>query len=64
MTMAINKPFLKILSIGTIFENLTFQGHPRSKVIALNESPYMISYICVIQLKSVSLIFFEIFVKN
>ena len=46
------------------FACLTFQGHPRSKVIALNESPYMISYMSVIQTKSLSLIVFEIIIEN
>ena len=29
--------------------SLTFQGHPTSKVISPFESPYMISYLCLIQ---------------
>ena len=36
---------------------------PRSKVISPNESPYVISYRCTIQMKSLSLIVFEIFAK-
>ena len=40
--------------------SLIFQGHPRSNFIASNESPYMISYMSVIQTKSVSVIVFEI----
>ena len=36
---------------------------PRSKVMAPNESPYMISYMSIIQMKSLSLIVFVILVK-
>ena len=36
--------------------NLTFQGHPRSKVVAQNEGPYMISNTSVIQVKSVIMV--------
>ena len=35
----------------------------RSKVKAPNESPYMISYMSTIQMKSLSLTIFEIFAK-
>ena len=49
-----------LTEIGRLTSILTFQGHPRSKVIAKNESPHMISYLCVIQTKSVSVIVFEI----
>ena len=38
---------------------LTFDLGPRSKVIAPNESPYRISYMSTIQMKSLSLIVFE-----
>ena len=47
-----------------VLADLTFQGHPRSKVMASNESPYMVSYLSVIQPKSLSLMVFEIFAKN
>ena len=43
---------------------LTFDLGPRSKVMAPNESPYMISYMSTIQTESVSLTVFEIFEKN
>ena len=43
-----------------VLADLTFQGHPRSKVMASNESPYMISYMSVIQPESLSLIVSEI----
>ena len=33
---------------------LTFDLDPRSKVMAPNESPYMISYMSIIQMKSIS----------
>ena len=36
---------------------------PRLKVMAPNGSPYMISYMSLIQMKSLSLIVFVIFVK-
>ena len=42
---------------------LTFVHDPRSKVMAPNESPYMISYMYIIQMKSLFLIVFEIFAK-
>ena len=42
---------------------LTFDLDPRSKVMAPNESPYMISYTCIIQMKSLSLIVSKIPVK-
>ena len=35
----------------------------RSKVMAANESPYMISYLSVIQMKSLSVMVFEIVTK-
>ena len=50
-----------------IFEenlHLTFDLKSRSKVMAPNESPYMISYMSTIQMESLSLIVFEIFEKN
>ena len=43
---------------------LTFDLDPRSKVMAPNESPYMISYMCIIQMKSLSFIVSEIFAKK
>ena len=42
---------------------LTFDLDPRSKVMAPNESPYMISYMYIIQMKSLSLIVSKILVK-
>jgi len=36
---------------------------PRSKVMAPNESPYMVSYMSIIKMKSLSLAVFEIFAK-
>ena len=42
---------------------LTFDLDPRSKVMAPNESPYMISYMSIIDIKSLSLVVFEIFAK-
>ena len=36
---------------------------PRSKVMAPNESPYMVSYMSTIEMKSLSLVVFEIFAK-
>ena len=36
---------------------------PRSKVIAPNESPYMVSYMSIIEMESLSLVVFEIFAK-
>ena len=43
---------------------LTFDLDPRSKVMALNESPYMIFYMSKIEMKSLSLVLFEIFAKT
>ena len=40
---------------------LTFDLDLRSKVMAPNESPYMISYMSTIQMGSLSLIVFDIF---
>ena len=42
---------------------LTFDLDPRSKVMAPNESPYMISYMSIIQMKSLSRIVSKILVK-
>ena len=42
---------------------LTFGLDPRSKVTAPNESAFMISYMCIIQMESPSLMDFEIFSK-
>ena len=39
---------------------LTFDLDPRSKVMAPNESPYMISYMSIIQMKSLALMVTEI----
>ena len=52
-------------SFQYISENsiLTFDLDPRSKVMAPNESPYMISYMYTIQMKSLSLIVSKIVVK-
>ena len=36
---------------------------PRSKVMAPNESPYRVSFVLVIEMKSLSLVVYEIFVK-
>ena len=44
--------------------SLTFQGHPRSKIMAANESWFTNSYMFVIQTKSLSLIVFGIFTKK
>ena len=43
---------------------LTFDLDLRSKVMAPNESPYMISYMSTIQMESVSLVVFKIFEKK
>ena len=40
---------------------MTFDLDPRSKVMAPNESAYMISYTCIIKMESPSLMDFEIF---
>ena len=40
---------------------LTFDLDPRSKVMAPNESPYMISYMSTIQMESLALMVTEIF---
>ena len=39
------------------------QSSTRSKVKAPNESPYMVSYMFIIEMKSLSLVLFEIFAK-
>ena len=39
---------------------MTFDLGSRSNVMAPNESPYMISYMSTIQIKSLSLVFFKI----
>ena len=52
------------LIVFEIFDNkayMTFDLGPRSNVMAPNESPYMISYMCTIQMGSLSLIVFDIF---
>ena len=54
------------LTVFEIFANITFLTldlGPKSKVMAPNESPYMVSYMSTIEMKSLSLIVFEIFVK-
>ena len=43
--------------------HLTSKGHLRFKVMTPNESPYMVSYMSIIEMKSLSLVVFEIFVK-
>ena len=43
---------------------LTFELGPRSKVMAANESPFMISYMSTIQMESLSLMDFNIVAKN
>ena len=43
---------------------MTFDLGSRSKVMAPNESPYMISYMSTIQTESISLTVFEIFEKR
>ena len=43
---------------------LTFDLDPRSKVVAPNESLYMISYMGIIQMKSLFFIVCEIFAKK
>ena len=45
----------------TVF--LTFDLGPRSKIMAPNESPYMVSYMSIIEMKCLSLVVFEIFAK-
>ena len=40
--------------------SLTCQGHPRSNIIAKNESQCMVSYICVIETESISVTVFAI----
>ena len=42
---------------------LTSKGHLRLKVMAPNESPYMVSYMSIIEMKSLSVVVFEIFAK-
>ena len=46
-----------------ICENSIFDLGPRTKVMAANESPYMISYMSITQMKSLSLVVFKIFAK-
>ena len=50
---------------GDISENciLPLDLGPRSKVMAPNESPYLVPYISTLEMKSLSLIVFEIFAK-
>ena len=38
--------------------SLTFQGHPRSNIIAYNESQCMIPYMCIIETMSISVTVF------
>ena len=55
------------LIVFEIFEKngrMTFDLGSRSKVMAPNESPYMIFYMSTIQMESLSLIVFEIFEKT
>ena len=54
---------LTVFEIFAKIAFLTFDLGPRSKVMASNESPYMISYICAVPMVSLPLIIFEIFVK-
>ena len=42
---------------------MTFDFGSRSKVMVPNESPYMVSYMSTIEMKSLSLAVFEIFAK-
>ena len=42
---------------------MTFDLGPRSKVMAPNYRPYMISYMCIIQMKSLSVIVNKLFAK-
>ena len=42
---------------------VTFDLDSRAKVMGSNESPYMISYMCIIQMKSLTLIVSKILVK-
>ena len=54
------------LAVFEIFVKITFWPldlGPRSKVMAPNESPYMVSYMSRIEMKSLSLAAFEIFEK-
>ena len=44
-------------------KNSILTSWPRSKVMAPNESPYMVSYMSIIELKSLSLVVYEIFAK-
>ena len=55
--------YLSLIYFQYISENsiLTFDLGPRSKVKAPNESPYVISFMCIIQMKSQSIIVFEKF---
>ena len=46
-----------------ICENSIFDLDPMSKVVAPNESPYMVSYMCRIQMKFLYLIVCKIFAK-
>ena len=50
------------LIVFEIFDNkayMTFDLGSRSNVMAPNESPYVISYMCTIQMEPLSLIVFE-----
>ena len=54
------------LIVFEIFAKIAFRPRdlgPRSKVMAPNESLYMVSYMSTIEMKSLSLVVFEIFVK-
>ena len=53
-----------ICKLFTKIPFLTFDLGPKSKVMAPNESPYMISYMSTIQMESLSLIVPEIFAKK
>ena len=54
---------LRVCKIFAQIAFLTFDLDPWSKVMAPNESPYIISYMSIIQKGSPSLTDFEIFAK-
>ena len=52
--------------VFVIFVKIAFRPHdlgPRSKVMSLNECPYMASYMSIIEMKSLSVVIFEIYAK-
>ena len=51
---------LIVCKIFAIIAYLTFDLDPRSKVMAPNESPYVISYMSIIQMESLALMVTEI----